>query len=434
MEVNKIVTLIDNIPEPLIPLKDSRLTEADIWKLLEDKDIAPMIGNIYPARKGYIASATGQWVSSNNYGHWVIPVDYARKVVLTANPHTDSYYTFFSAYTSGTQIPTTSYATGYTSIKQVIAGETEAIVVPPDAKWMYLNTGNQGAAFPSSVKVTGICVTERKGTSSQFVKGDGTLDSNQYLTEQLPADWNANTGPQRILNKPQIPDNDILLYKMSAYEIHDGITQGCYVEGVAEITNKIDAARQAGKLVMLSINFGTETAAVLQMPAVQFNPMYSFNGSVVYNGRLYTIFVYPRTENGDYVYENIGGTNVLLWNVEMNSIAINQTTQYEELSVSITNNALSILNLPEIQVISQAIQSKKTIRCKLTNNDHNFSFYLYPYCARVVDGAHHVEFYGYEHSYSTSTMTIVQLTGSGNSGTRGVWMLMKSTIAKEQYL
>jgi len=43
------------------------------------------------------------------------------------------------------------------------------------------------------------------GTSSQFLKADGSVDSNTYLTTQVNADWNAVSGAAQILNKPTIP-------------------------------------------------------------------------------------------------------------------------------------------------------------------------------------------------------------------------------------
>ena len=43
------------------------------------------------------------------------------------------------------------------------------------------------------------------GTSSEFLKADGSIDSNTYLTSQVKSDWNAATGAAEILNKPTIP-------------------------------------------------------------------------------------------------------------------------------------------------------------------------------------------------------------------------------------
>ncbi len=43
------------------------------------------------------------------------------------------------------------------------------------------------------------------GTSSEFLKADGSIDSNTYLTSQVKSDWNATTGAAEILNKPTIP-------------------------------------------------------------------------------------------------------------------------------------------------------------------------------------------------------------------------------------
>ena len=42
------------------------------------------------------------------------------------------------------------------------------------------------------------------GTSSEFLKADGSVDTSTYLTSQVQSDWNSSTAPAAILNKPTL--------------------------------------------------------------------------------------------------------------------------------------------------------------------------------------------------------------------------------------
>ena len=206
-------------------------------KLWEDMDIVPKLDSEYPSHNGYITSSA-TWSSSSTFKHWLIPVNHIRKAIITANSATASYYTFFSTYEEGGDTPTTTYATGYSNRVSIPAGTTKEIIVPSDALWMYLNTGSNGTAKADSILLTGIGITEHRGTSSQFVKADGSVDNNTYLTQhqdisgkantadlatvafsgsyndlsnkptipaaQVNSDWNATSGVAKILNKPNL--------------------------------------------------------------------------------------------------------------------------------------------------------------------------------------------------------------------------------------
>ncbi len=184
-------------------------------KLWEDMDIVPKLDSEYPSHNGYISSSNASWTSSSTYKHWLVPVEHIRKVTITANSNTASYYTFFNSYEEDGSIPTTTYATGYSNTISVPAGTTKEIIVPSDALWMYLNTGNNGVAKADSILLTGIGITEHRGTSSQFVKADGSIDTNAYLTDHQDISGKANiedlatvafSGDYNDLaNKPIIP-------------------------------------------------------------------------------------------------------------------------------------------------------------------------------------------------------------------------------------
>lgn len=80
----------------------------------------------------------------------------------------------------------------------------ETVKVTADVSTINLQSVTDGGSNTTHViETTGYVKTG--GTSSQFLKADGSVDSNTYLTTQVNADWNAVSGAAQILNKPTIP-------------------------------------------------------------------------------------------------------------------------------------------------------------------------------------------------------------------------------------
>jgi hypothetical protein len=94
---------------------------------------------------------------------------------------------------------------------------------PTSTKALRLDQAGNGVFQTGSVTATSII--KSGGTSSQFLKADGSVDSNTYLTtapvtsvngqtgtitvkENVQADWNATSGDAVILNKPNIYNNN----------------------------------------------------------------------------------------------------------------------------------------------------------------------------------------------------------------------------------
>lgn len=229
--------------------KDSDVSVRRLW---EDVDVlSEMEVNSY-----YITVGTGLWAGSATTFHRIISVKDIRKVTITARTSRSAWYAFLRTYTapSGTDIDTApDYVSGYTTSKEVPAGETKSVVVPADANYLYVrqSTANYND-LPDYVKFTGIGITEHTGDGRGFVKDDGSVDNSEYLTsddvsavalsgdyddlentptipaEQVNSDWNATSGKAQILNKPTLfsgsyndladkPDLDATLYEAVTY-------------------------------------------------------------------------------------------------------------------------------------------------------------------------------------------------------------------------
>ena len=229
--------------------KDSGISVRRLW---EDVNVlSEMEVNSY-----YITIGTGLWSGSATTYHRIISVKDIRKVTITAKTSRSARYAFLRTYTapSGTDIDTApDYVSGYTTAKEVLAGETKSVVVPADANYLYIqqSTANYNN-LPDYVKFTGIGITEHTGDGSGFVKDDGSVDNSEYLTSddvsavamsgdyddlenkptipaaQVNSDWNATSGKAQILNKPTLfsgsyndladkPDLDATLYEAVTY-------------------------------------------------------------------------------------------------------------------------------------------------------------------------------------------------------------------------
>ena len=197
-------------------------------KLWDKVDIVPRLDNEYVRRNLYIVSSTNnKWggTSTSNYKHWIVPVDNMREVIITANANTAQAYSFFKSYSTPVSGSTPDYATGYSGIKGVSAGETLKITVPNDAEYLYINTGNNGAGKAAHIYLTGVGITEHDGSGNGFVKDDGSIDYNEYLT--------LATCPQEVY---------ICQYA------NDGMSNGVTV-------NDIMTAYNAGKLVYCELKY-----------------------------------------------------------------------------------------------------------------------------------------------------------------------------------
>ncbi len=64
---------------------------------------------------------------------------------------------------------------------------------------------NAGLKFDSTtVALEAGSFVKTSGTSSEFLKADGSVDTSTYLTSQVQSDWNSSTAPAAILNKPTL--------------------------------------------------------------------------------------------------------------------------------------------------------------------------------------------------------------------------------------
>ena len=64
------------------------------------------------------------------------------------------------------------------------------------------NTALKFNARTGALEATSLVKTS--GTSSEFLKADGSVDTSTYLTSQVQSDWDSSTAPAAILNKPTL--------------------------------------------------------------------------------------------------------------------------------------------------------------------------------------------------------------------------------------
>jgi len=64
---------------------------------------------------------------------------------------------------------------------------------------------NAGLKFDSSTAALEAgSFVKTSGTSSEFLKADGSVDTSTYLSSQVQSDWDSSTAPAAILNKPTL--------------------------------------------------------------------------------------------------------------------------------------------------------------------------------------------------------------------------------------
>lgn len=180
--------------KPTIPTVDEYISETstnpvqnkavgkELRKLYDSVDVVERLGSEYADNELFISTQTGIWTVSETsmYKHWIVPIDGIRKVTIVANSSVAQHYTLFASYSAPAAGNTPDYATGYTNVVRVAEGTSRDIVIPADAKYLYLNTGNNGAAKAAHVYLTGVGITEHTGDGTGFVKDDGTVDNTEY--------------------------------------------------------------------------------------------------------------------------------------------------------------------------------------------------------------------------------------------------------------
>lgn len=250
-------------------------------KLWYKVDIVSRLGNEYPTTRNYIVS--GHWTSSTVYKHWAVPVNGLRAAIITANSSQSAIVTFLKTYNSTSGTP--DYATGYSGNSSIDAGNTRIFNVPEDANWMIVMTGSSNARKPSHIYLTGVGVTEHNGNGNGFVKDDGLIDYNEYLT--------LATCPQEVY---------ICQYA------NDGMSNGVTV-------NDIMTAYNAGKLVYCELKYEYDSTILNVMLHLSNadNSQPVFVGIDKHNGGDTTIYIlkYDSGEEGWNLNTEIIGQSVL---------------------------------------------------------------------------------------------------------------------------
>lgn len=141
-----------------------------------------ILGSSIPSCGGGIQTNTGKWVSNSEYYAGLVDVENYRKekiVLIGGNVTSNACYTFT---TEGISIGNTpSYATGYGAPRTLVANKRVTLVVPSDAKYLYVYLQSPGVdyrpqaiEFPITIGKTlsnVLDVVEEMPTSVQIMKG-----------------------------------------------------------------------------------------------------------------------------------------------------------------------------------------------------------------------------------------------------------------------
>ena len=106
--------------------------------------------------KGPFLLSNGKW--ANQYAqHILIPVVKDELITITANSNNNTAYTFLSEKSVPIEGEQPNYADGYSKEINIIAGSTLKMIVPTNAKYMYIlmTTVSENDRMPSLFKITG---------------------------------------------------------------------------------------------------------------------------------------------------------------------------------------------------------------------------------------------------------------------------------------
>ena len=414
--------------------KDSGISVRRLW---EDVDVlSEMEVNSY-----YIAVGTGLWTGTTTTLHRIISVKDIRKVTITARTNRNARYAFLRTYTapSATNIDTApDYAYGYTTAKEIPAGETKSIVVPADANYLYVqqSTANYNN-LPVYVKFTGIGITEHTGDGSGFVKDDGSVDNSEYLTSDdvsavaLSGDYNDLGNTPAIPSKTSDLDNNSGF--ITANDVPAEVLVCTFTNNTMDKTPQaIVAAHNAGKIVICKFNNGIYYCNIVSDSMIVFSLL---KAGIAYNGSGTEIMgvteptaqyiVYSDTTNTWNVStmktlqeKLISGTNIKTINgnslLGSGNIAIGNGMLVCTFTFNSGSNVIGTMDKTQ-QQISDAVNSGKTVICKV-GNDVLHLISLSPYTFNKVNSAASTTIYfDSENTWYYESITLQPtLIGSGS--------------------
>jgi len=175
----------------------------ELRKLWNKKDIVSRLDNEYESHNNYIATASGKWVSSSTYKHWIVPVADIREVTVESNSSTAAYIAFLDSYESTTYGTTPDYSDGWETTVSVAVGGKRTFKVPEGAMFMYLNTGNNGEAKAAHIYMTGIGITDEFELPSLDNNAGKVLTVNSTETD---VEW---TKPVTIYSGTSAPSSSL---------------------------------------------------------------------------------------------------------------------------------------------------------------------------------------------------------------------------------
>lgn len=184
-------------------------------KLWVDHDVSSLLGSDITPTEDYLSSSNSWLHTYSAIKKFLIPLNNIIRVKIKARPSNAAIIAFCkgpitNTNTSGTrQQATVVSGHGWTSVS---AGDEQSFEVPSEAEYLYVayNSGSYGTTIniPDYIYFTGSGITEHTGDGSGFIKDDGTVDTNTYLTSFTETDPTVSAWA-KAANKPSYSYSEI---------------------------------------------------------------------------------------------------------------------------------------------------------------------------------------------------------------------------------
>lgn len=197
--VNGNDRLPSNVSRTITIKKDTKNINAKIDALSDTTGVSPLYSNnqsfeitngtLYP-RSAAICTGTS-WTTSGESRSIFIPVGNAKTMSVTANDDADAAVGFVTkVYASGDTSP--QWASGWSEVLRITAGETQELSVPTDSKYLYvgLKSSTGVVLMPESVDVVDVNTIDE--SLNQLADNDTVINGdisaiNEELYKQGPA-------------------------------------------------------------------------------------------------------------------------------------------------------------------------------------------------------------------------------------------------------
>lgn len=173
----------DISPQSVSGEADKFLTDEDISGLQQSVEGQYEDVNIPAQMSPFISSTQNKWIApSGSYKSVLIPVTAGDKYKITAN---DNYICEYAVLTSDnhTAGSAPSYASGYTALRNISAGETAIIEIPQGGAYLYMTTYTTHSLMPKFFKKVVVLGLEEKMSAKieEYAENQDTVTFPQML-------------------------------------------------------------------------------------------------------------------------------------------------------------------------------------------------------------------------------------------------------------